>query len=388
MDPKNLSNYIAENKCTILAVGPISKNCVDAVIELSQEHDIPIILIASRNQIDSEEFGGGYVNNWTTESFSSYVRNKNGAGNILLARDHGGPWQNMNEKEKGLSLDEAMASAKRSYKADIDAGFNMLHIDPSIDIHENPSVDQILDRVFELYEYCMSYSAEQGKEVIFEIGTEEQSGFLNSNRDLQYVLNNVKSFCSQNDFPEPSFVVVQTGTKVKEMKNIGRFEQMIADENSEDKLKKNINDIVSVCNEAGIMMKTHNMDYLSEQALNMHASLGIHAANVAPEFGVTETITLLSLLNDHSMPELAARFTELSYQSGKWNKWMLENTDATDSERAVISGHYTFAIEECKQIKKEASESLMNKGIVLDEVLTDAVKQQIIRYLKGFRVIK
>lgn len=78
----------------------------------------------------------------------------------------------------------------------------------------------------------------------------------------------------------------------------------------------------------------------------------------------------------------------LSYQSRKWKKWMLEDTNATNAERSVISGHYAFAAEACKQIKMEASEKLKSKGIVLDEVLKDAVKQQITRYLKGFKVIQ
>ena len=41
-----------------------------------------------------------------------------------------------------------MASAKLSYQADIDSNFKILHIDPSIDIHGEPSVDQIIDRIF------------------------------------------------------------------------------------------------------------------------------------------------------------------------------------------------------------------------------------------------
>ena len=48
-----------------------------------------------------------------------------------------------------------MESAKRSYKADIDAGFQVC-IWSSIDIHGTPSRDEILDRVYELYEYCKS----------------------------------------------------------------------------------------------------------------------------------------------------------------------------------------------------------------------------------------
>ena len=65
-----IDRYLSRNRCTLLAVGPMSKNCVDASIEVANEFEIPLFLIASRRQIDSAEFGGGYVENWTTESFS------------------------------------------------------------------------------------------------------------------------------------------------------------------------------------------------------------------------------------------------------------------------------------------------------------------------------
>ena len=51
-------------------------NCVDASIELANDHEIPLMLVASRRQIDSEEFGGGYVNNWTTDDFANYLIDK------------------------------------------------------------------------------------------------------------------------------------------------------------------------------------------------------------------------------------------------------------------------------------------------------------------------
>ena len=76
MIPEIFSNYLEGKKTTLLAVGPMSKNCVDATIELSNRYNTPIMLIASRRQIDSEDFGGGYVNNWTTKQFSEYVDGK------------------------------------------------------------------------------------------------------------------------------------------------------------------------------------------------------------------------------------------------------------------------------------------------------------------------
>jgi len=91
MIQRKLETFLQKKRCTLLGVGPMSINCVDAAIELSNENDVPIILIASRRQIDSEEFGGGYVNNWTTEQFARYVTEHDKKGKILLARDHGGP---------------------------------------------------------------------------------------------------------------------------------------------------------------------------------------------------------------------------------------------------------------------------------------------------------
>ena len=147
---KKIDNFIKKKKCTLLGVGPMSLNIVDATIELSDEYDVPIILIASRRQIDSSEFNGGYVNNWSTNAYSEYVNTKCRKKKIILARDHGGPWQNTKEVNLKLNLDAAMESAKQSFKKDIDSGFEILHIDPSIDIHKTPDTKTVLERIFEL----------------------------------------------------------------------------------------------------------------------------------------------------------------------------------------------------------------------------------------------
>ena len=87
-----LFDFQNKNKCTYLGIGPMSQNCVDVTIDLANNYECPFFLIASRRQIDSEQFGGGYVNNWTTEKFAKYVLEKSKKGNIYLCRDHGGPW--------------------------------------------------------------------------------------------------------------------------------------------------------------------------------------------------------------------------------------------------------------------------------------------------------
>tara|TARA_Y100000816_G_scaffold292340_1_gene287087 strand:- start:3178 stop:4326 length:1149 start_codon:yes stop_codon:yes gene_type:complete len=378
---KKIANFVESKCCTLLGIGPMSKNCVDAVIDLANENDAPLILIASRRQIDSEEFGGGYVNNWTTIKYAEYVRSKNFKKNIILARDHGGPWQNDVEVKNNLSLKDAMASAKRSYKNDIDAGFQILHIDPSIDLHESPNVDRVLERVYELYDYCYSYAKKNNKDIIFEIGTEEQSGSTNTQEELEYTLASMKEFCKKNKFPFPSFVVIQAGTRVMETRNIGSFDSPIRVENEippEIQLPK----MISICNKYGIYMKEHNTDYLSNDALNWHPKLGIHSANVAPEFGVAETRELIDILKSNNLNNLAEEFIKLSFSSDKWKKWMLSDGLATDQDKAIIAGHYIFSQKQFIELKLEASKKITN----LDLLLKEAVRKSILRYTKAFRL--
>ena len=75
MKNNNFKNLIKPNR-TLLGVGPMSLNCVKAAIRVSNKFSFPLMLIASRRQIDSEIHGRGYVNNWSTEEFSNYVKKK------------------------------------------------------------------------------------------------------------------------------------------------------------------------------------------------------------------------------------------------------------------------------------------------------------------------
>ena len=384
---QRLQSFIQKRRCTLLGVGPMSVNCVDATIELANEYEVPILMIASRRQIDSEEFGGGYVNNWSTEEFSRYVTDKDKKGKILLARDHGGPWQSIKEQEEQLGLRRAMDSAKSSYRADIAAGFQVLHIDPSIDIHGKPDVDEILDRVFDLYEFCWTQAQQNKQEIIFEVGTEEQSGSTNSQEELDYTLTEIKKFCTKNKLPQPTFVVIQCGTRVMEMRNVGSFDSPIRVANeipAEIQLPK----MIEICNRHGILMKEHNTDYLSDEGLQWHPRLGIHAANVAPEFGVAETKALINILEKNSLKNLAEAFLKIAFDSNKWQKWMINNTNATDFDRALIAGHYVFSKPEVIEIKAVASNALKGKGINLEQYLKIQVKQSIFRFIRNFRLLR
>ena len=262
-----------------------------------------------------------------------------------------------------------------------------MHIEPSVDIHGSPDVDETLDRVFDLYEFCWSQAQQTSQEIIFEVGTEEQSGSTNSQEELDYTLNAIKKFCVQNAIPQPTFVVIQCGTRVMEMRNVGSFDSPIRIANeipSEIQLPK----MIEICNRHGIYMKEHNTDYLSDEGLQWHPRLGIHAANVAPEFGVAETKALVNVLVSNGLGNLADRFLKIAYESYKWDKWMLDNTTATDMDRSLIAGHYVFSKPEVKELKIEAAKELGRRSINLEEHLKQQVKQSILRYLRNFRLVR
>ena len=87
-------------------IGPMSKNVVDAVIEF----DGDVGFIPSRRQVD---YNGGYVNNWTTGEFATYVD-----GRVPIERDHGGIGQ-------GYKYDGGLQSFIHD-----SIHFDIIHIDP------------------------------------------------------------------------------------------------------------------------------------------------------------------------------------------------------------------------------------------------------------------
>ena len=139
----------------------MSPNLLQAAFELGRDCDFPLMFIASRNQVDLDELGGGYVNSWDQKRFSEDIAEaaqKVGFdGLYYLCRDHGGPWQRDEERNAHLPEDEAMELAKKSYLADMLNGFDLLMIDPTKDPFEIGKViplDVVLRRTVDLIEWC------------------------------------------------------------------------------------------------------------------------------------------------------------------------------------------------------------------------------------------
>ncbi len=373
----NLYQLMRNRNATLLGVGPMSKNCVDAAIQLANQHAIPIMLIASRRQIECAAMGSGYVENWSTEAFVEYVRSKDTGNQIILARDHGGPWQHPSEKD--MTTEAAMQSACNSYRVDIESGIQIIHIDPSVDPTGTASAQTLIARAMDLYIYCWQTALELGKDIAFEVGTEEQGPGFHTVTEFALTLNAIQQACIRLNLPQPLFVVGQTGTKVMEQRNIGSFEEYALGGRTSE-----LQGLLKICKQSSVLLKEHNTDYLSSKALALHPELGIHSANVAPEFGVVETLEFLRLAKQYDLNQVANQFLELAYQSGKWEKWMLEGSPASDQEKAIICGHYVFATDEFRALKDQLALVMRLRQESLDEQLQSVVGKAIKKYLTNF----
>jgi hypothetical protein len=384
---KILYHFLVERRNTMLGVGPMSKNCVDATIEISNNHKIPFFLIASRRQIECKNLGGGYCNNWNTESFSKYVTKKDKKKLILLSRDHGGPFQGNVNLEKKNNYLKTLIQAKESFRVDIDNNFKIIHIDTSFGLDKLIPQKKALEMLFELYEFVCVYAKKRKKEILIEIGTEEQTGGVNSFKELEYFLHTVFKFCKTTKLQKPTFVVIQSGTKVMETRNVGIFESPVRIKNQipvEIQLFK----VLEICKKFNIFMKEHNADYLNNDSLKWHPKIGIHAANVAPEYGVAETRSFIKLLKSNRQSKLLEEFLELSYNSNKWKKWIIDlHKHKSDYEKSVISGHYIFSTEKFLNIKQRLSKDINLSIRDMDLILKDSVKSSILRYVENFGLL-
>lgn len=376
-----LKRSLQRGGATQLGIGPMSLECVDATIELANSLRIPLMLIASRRQIDSAGNGGGYVNGWSTEEFARYVQERDTGKFIVLCRDHGGPWQNGREVEAKLDLASAMRAAENALAVDIETGFDLLHIDSSIDIHEpDLTQSQIVERACALYGSCSETAARLHRDIAIEVGTEAQTG-VNQDMDvLVDTLERTQQYCREQHLGGPLFVVAQTGTLVKETVNIGTFDDPFRQDGSlppEIQIPK----LVELVDKYHVYLKEHNGDYLSNEALFWHPRLGIHAINIAPEFGVGQTRHILRLCDEFGLKREAEEFLRLAFESGKWRKWMMPESKASDYEKAIIAGHYVFGMAEFREISSRIRARCTAEGLDYDRSVREAIKMMIMRIM-------
>ena len=387
-------------KFTTLGIGPMSKPLLKATLELAKEKDFPIMLIASRNQVDSDEFGHGYVMGWDQDRFVADVKAVEEeigfTGLCYLCRDHGGPWQRDEERKAGLPVDEAMARCIRSYKHDMEAGFDLLHIDPTKDPEfamGTVPFDLVIDRTVEIIDELEKFRKEKGlPEIGYEAGTEETNGGLTSVDAFSSFIDTLVEKLAEKGIQAPEFVVGQTGTLTRLTENVGNFNRENAALLSANAAKH------------GVGVKEHNGDYLSDKILLEHPVLDITAMNVAPEFGTVETRAYLELAKveertvaKEKQSNVAKEMAIDAVRSERWRKWMVGDTATATVEEVLkdkeltaqitdICGHYTYETPSVKVEIEKMLKNLKEVGVDGEAYVNYQLKNSIDRYAFCFQM--
>jgi tagatose-1,6-bisphosphate aldolase non-catalytic subunit AgaZ/GatZ len=312
-----------------LGFGPMSDIIVDTLASYARDQKRPLMIIASRNQVDANS---GYV--MTTDALVKRIQPSK-SEYLRVCRDHCGPY--FLDSEKGLSIDQAIEATKRTIAADIEAGFDLIHIDTSRCEDQYHVADQLL-------KFCIDLNPS----VRFEFGTEENvgvaAGKIKYKKDVDFAKN----------YPNMDFVVAQTGSLTMEDRQVGSFDV------------EAVKELVEYANQAKVGLKEHNADYLTADQIALRRSVGVHALNIAPQLGVVQTKTVLALAEQQGID--SSLFKQTVLDSRKWSKWIL---DGNDDVKIAVAGHYCYNTKSYQDLVK-------NLDVV--PVVTDAIKKVLDTY--------
>lgn len=282
-------------------IGPMSKNIVDTIVEFCSNTGNAIGLIPSRRQV---EWDGGYVNNWTTEEFSRYVTT------LPLQRDHGGPGQGNNDDDGFESL---------AYDAKY---FQLTHIDPW---KKYPGYTDGLEKTIEMINFAYNINPN----LIFEVGTEQAIRPFEAD-ELDQLVIDLQVALPKEVYQQIKYLVIQSGTSLKGTDQTGEY--------NSDRLKE----MVKVAKKHNLLSKEHNGDYIPVEIIKEKFDLGLDAINIAPEFGLIETLTYLSEIKDKKIFD---RFWQICYDSKRWVKWVNPGFDPYMNKEQLIKicGHYVLS---------------------------------------------
>ena len=289
-------------------IGPMTKNVVDAIITFCNRTGHNIGLIPSRRQI---EWNGGYVNNWTTNTFTQYVKRK--TDNIILQRDHSGPGQ-------GQAIDSGYTSLIDDCKY-----LDLIHIDPW---KQYPNYADGLAWTADMIKVCNAINPK----LKYEIATEESIRRFEV-EDLNKLIIDLNIELGAQLFSKIKYLVIQSGTALKGNTQTGLYD------------KNRLIEMVSLAKKYNLLTKEHNGDYIPTSIIKEKFNLGLDAINIAPEFGLIETQTYLDHIEKDS--ELFNQYWKICYDSNKWVKWVNDAFDPIEQKEELIKicGHYVISYE-------------------------------------------
>ena len=382
-------------KRTVFAACPNSMAVIKAAFRAAKRNDAPIYFAATLNQIDCD---GGYTG-MTQDEFIKTLKFEaeavNFKGIYIAAIDHGGPWLKDIQHVEHWSTEDAMNGVKKSFEAAIAAGYDLIHVDPTVDI--NVPKGQIIDihvvvkRTVELISHAENFRRSHGYAPIsYEVGTEEVHGGLADEKTFDTFLTGLKEGLAAAGLDDvwPCFIVGKVGTDL----HTTTFDPEVARQ------------LTAKVRPYGSWIKGHYTDDVSNP--EEYPLSGMGAANVGPEFTMSEYDALSELEAEEKkffgegrvakLSGMADTLNSLVHKSGRWKKWLLADEQGKDLYE-LTPERFSWIVKTCSRYiwqKPEAVAArsvlyanLKRLGIDAEEIVLGRIEHDMDKYFVAFNLV-
>jgi D-tagatose-1,6-bisphosphate aldolase subunit GatZ/KbaZ len=383
-----------DDSMTLLGVCPNSLSVVRSALRSAKKFCAPLMFTATLNQVDLD---GGYTT-WTQEDFVNIVKDESVKigfeGPTIIALDHGGPWVKDRHVLENWDLGTAMDGVKKSLVACLEAGYDLLHIDATVDKTlpkgKNISIETVVQRTSELIEYVEKVRRKRRlPKISYEVGTEEVHGGLADFGTFEKFLALLKNELSQRGMDNiwPCFVVGKIGTDLHTTK----FDPEVAEK------------LVHIARKYGSYIKGHYTDYV--KSLLEYPRVGIGGANVGPEFSQAEFDSLERLNEMEEKLAAQEKIIEPSFfscalkkciiESGRWKKWLLRNEKdkdihelSPDRQRWLLQtgSRYAWAQKSVVETRMHLIQNLKKNGVDGEETVLREIDKKMKKYFTSFNL--
>ena len=380
---------------TIFAACPNSPTVIRASLRAAKRNNAPIYFAATLNQIDCD---GGYTG-MTQEDFVRTVRFEtervNFTGDVIIAIDHGGPWLKDKQRTEKWSVKDAMDGVKKSFEAAVLAGYDLIHVDPTVDINvpkgEIIDIHVVAARTVELIEHTERFRKAHGiAPISYEVGTEEVHGGLADETTFDTFISELKKGLMVVGLPDvwPCFIVGKVGTDL---------DTTIFDGEVAKRLTSKVRPL-------GSYIKGHYTDDVANP--EEYPLCGMGAANVGPEFTMSEYRALCELeeleKKFHAQGKVAvmSHMKEVLLQevhdSHRWEKWLHADEQGKDLAQLTEDRQDWIIATCCRYIWQQPRTlaargflyaNLERLGIDAEEIVLGRIERDMDKYFRAFNLV-
>lgn len=379
---------------TIFAACPNSMSVIKAALRAAKRWNSPIKFATTLNQVDIDR---GYTN-LNQKEFCNTVKLEatriNLKAPVIIAVDHGGPWLKDLQTIQKWNFEDSFSAVKSSFEASVEAGYDLIHVDPTIDITlkkgKNITIETVASRTLDLIEHTENFRKTRGfSKIAYEVGTEEVHGGLADLATFQKFLDLLKAGVAKRNLKKvwPCFVVGKVGTDL----HTTTFDSEVA------------KTLTRIARKYGSVIKGHYSDGVTNP--EAYPLSGMGAANVGPEFTITEYEGLLELEKlekSFYVSFKVARCSDIGeilrnavVKSGRWKKWLqpeedlakFESLTAERQEWLVSTGcRYIWQNTEVLASRAQLYYNLECQGVLAEEIVLSKIESAMDKYFAAFNL--